>query len=55
MEAREGVGVVWKFEGVFRSLREGVGDSVGAIMSWHEFGDPCLAFAFVVAAAIFSG
>ena len=24
-------------------------------MSWHKFGDSCFAFAFVIAAAIFSG
>ena len=32
-----------------------MGDGVGAVMSWHEFGNPCLAFAFVVAAAVFGG
>jgi hypothetical protein len=30
-------------------------DCVGAIMSWHKFGNPCFAFASVVAAAVFSG
>jgi hypothetical protein len=30
-------------------------DCVGAIMSWHEFGNLCFAFAFVIAVSIFSG
>ena len=30
-------------------------DCVGAIMSWHEFGNLCFAFAFVVVVAVFGG
>ena len=36
-------------------LWEGVGDGVGPIMLWHEFGNLCLAFAFVGVAAVFGG
>jgi hypothetical protein len=53
MEAREDVGVVGEFESIFRAFREGVCDCVGPIMSWHEFGNSCFAFAFVIAVAIF--
>ena len=30
-------------------------DGIGGVISQHEFGNPCLAFVFVVAAAVFCG
>ena len=32
-----------------------MGDGVGPVISWHEFGYPCFALAFIVAAAVFGG
>jgi hypothetical protein len=28
---------------------------VGAVILWHEFGNPCFAFAFIIVAAVFGG